>query len=165
MSFPFDLQSAAVYDSHLPCHAPTMPFFSRPSLDGRAVALRRTAWSEHGMASVNQARPHCVNQMGNWTHSGTAWQGNGMLCVNRPSGGVLSLPTISAFRSLIRFQLRHPLQCVQKIIWNISLRSSLFCCYTAYSGYSLPTFRDNLSVRVKQSKKNAGNTLVGKFVA
>ena len=33
-----------------------------------AVALRRTAWSEHwhgrGMASVNQTRPHCVNQMG-----------------------------------------------------------------------------------------------------
>jgi hypothetical protein len=49
-----------------------------------AVALRRTAWSEHdgrGMASVNQTRPHCVNQMGK-THSkplearhgrGTAW--------------------------------------------------------------------------------------------
>jgi hypothetical protein len=38
-----------------------------------AIALRRTAWSEHGMsaawawhdmASVNQTRPHCVNQMG-----------------------------------------------------------------------------------------------------
>jgi hypothetical protein len=50
-----------------------------------AVALKRTAWSEHGtgagMASVNQTRPHCVNQMGK-THSkplaarhgtGTAW--------------------------------------------------------------------------------------------
>ena len=46
-----------------------------------AVALRRTAWSEHGMASVNQTRPHCVNQMRK-THSkllaarhgrGTAW--------------------------------------------------------------------------------------------
>jgi hypothetical protein len=38
-----------------------------------AVALRRTAWSEHGMgaawawhgvASVNQTRPHCVNHVG-----------------------------------------------------------------------------------------------------
>jgi len=36
-----------------------------------AVELRRNAWSEHGMgrhghgmASVNQTRPHCVNQMG-----------------------------------------------------------------------------------------------------
>jgi hypothetical protein len=35
-----------------------------------AVALRRTAWTRHGhgMASVNQTRPHCVNQMGK-THS------------------------------------------------------------------------------------------------
>ena len=84
-----------------PCHAPTMPFFSRPhhstAFSRRpccAMALRRTAWSEHGMASVNQTRPHCVNQMGK-THSkplaarhgrGTAWarHGNGMLCVNRP---------------------------------------------------------------------------------
>jgi len=26
--------------------------------------LRRTAWSGHGTASVNQTRSHCVNQMG-----------------------------------------------------------------------------------------------------
>ena len=52
------------------------------------------AWHGHGMASVNQTRPHCVNQMGK-THykplatrhgRGTAWarHGNGMLSVNRP---------------------------------------------------------------------------------
>ena len=52
------------------------------------------AWHGHGIASVNQTRPHCVNQMGK-THSkplaarhgrGTAWarHGDGMLCVNRP---------------------------------------------------------------------------------
>ena len=52
------------------------------------------AWHGHGMASVNQTRPHCVNQMGK-THSkplearhgrGTAWvrHGSGILCVNRP---------------------------------------------------------------------------------
>ena len=52
------------------------------------------AWHGHGMASVNQTRPHCVNQMGK-THSkplaaqhgrGMAWaqHGHGMLCVNRP---------------------------------------------------------------------------------
>ena len=46
------------------------------------------------MASVNQTRPHCVNQMGK-THSkplaarhgrGTEWarHGNCILCVNRP---------------------------------------------------------------------------------
>jgi len=58
-----------------PCHSLTMPFFSRPqhntALSRRACcagALRRTAWLEHGMASVNQTRPHCVHQMGN-THS------------------------------------------------------------------------------------------------
>ena len=57
VSFPFDnLHSAAVSDSHLPCHAPTMPFFSRPQHSTAvergprcAVALRRMAWSEHDM--------------------------------------------------------------------------------------------------------------------
>jgi hypothetical protein len=51
-----------------------------------AVALRRTAQSEHGMASVNQTQPHFVNQMGK-THSkllaarhgrGTAWARHAM---------------------------------------------------------------------------------------
>jgi len=51
------------------------------------------AWHGHGMASVNQTRPHCVNQMGK-THSkplaarhgrGTAWARHAM-CVNRPLG-------------------------------------------------------------------------------
>jgi hypothetical protein len=61
------------------------------------VALRRTAWSEQGMgaawawhgycmASVNETRPHCVNQMGK-THykplatrhgRGTAWARHAM---------------------------------------------------------------------------------------
>ena len=59
-----------------------------------AVALRRTAWSEHGMASVNQTRPNSVNQMGKTCSKplaarhdrGKAWarHGHGMLCVNRP---------------------------------------------------------------------------------
>jgi hypothetical protein len=53
-----------------------------------AVALRRTAWSEHGMgehgngmASVNQTRPHCVNQMEK-THSKplAARHGRGTAC-------------------------------------------------------------------------------------
>jgi hypothetical protein len=44
------------------------------------------AWHGRGMASVNQTRPHCVNQMGK-THSkplaarrgmGTAWARHGM---------------------------------------------------------------------------------------
>ena len=79
-----------------PCRYSQGHSTARLSRDSRAVALRRTAWSEHGMgmASVNQTRPHCVNQMGN-THykpsaaqhgRGMAWarRGHGMLCVNRP---------------------------------------------------------------------------------
>ena len=102
MSFPFDLHRAAVSDSHLPCpcHAPTMPFFSRPQHGRLSTAvlccgLEKNGmvgtWNGHGMASANQTRPHCLNQMGK-THSkplaarhgrGTAWarHGNGMLCV------------------------------------------------------------------------------------
>ena len=36
------------------------------------------AWHGHGMASVNQTRPHCVTQMGK-THSKPleAWRGRG----------------------------------------------------------------------------------------
>ena len=44
-----------------PCHAPTMPFFSRPQHSTAislrlccAVALRRTTWSEHGMGMAWQ---------------------------------------------------------------------------------------------------------------
>ena len=57
------------------------------------------AWHGRGMASVNQTRVHCVNQMGK-THSkllgarhgrGTAWarHGLGMLCANRPLKGLV----------------------------------------------------------------------------
>ena len=60
-----------------PCHASTMPFFSRPK---HSTAVERRpccdlekngmvgACHGQGMASVNQTRPHCVNQMGK-THS------------------------------------------------------------------------------------------------
>ena len=38
------------------------------------------------MASVNQTRPHCVNQMGKtYSKPLAARNGNGMLCVNRPT--------------------------------------------------------------------------------
>ena len=89
MFFPFDLQTAVVSDSHLPCHAHDMlrPCRSsqghstaRPSGDGCALLccavlcpdLEKNGmvgvWHGHGMASVNKTRPHCVNQMGK-THS------------------------------------------------------------------------------------------------
>ena len=86
-----------------PCHAPTMPFFSRPQ-HSTAVFRRPCcglekngmvrAWHWRGMASVNQTRPRCVNQMGKIHSKSLAAQhgretalarhGNGMLCVNRP---------------------------------------------------------------------------------
>jgi hypothetical protein len=50
-----------------------------------AVALRRTAWSEHGVASMNQTLLHSVNQMENTNSKPLAARhGHGMLCVNRP---------------------------------------------------------------------------------
>ena len=92
-----------------PCHALTMPFFSRPQ-HSTAVSRRPCcglekngmvgAWHGHGMASENQTRPHCVNQMGK-THSkplaarhgrGTAWEWH-VMCE-------------SAFRGIFRYLRR-----------------------------------------------------------
>ena len=106
VSFPFDLHSAALSDSYLPrrAHAMLWPCRSsqghgttRPSLDGRAVlcGLEKNGmireWHGRGVASMNQTRPHCVNQMGKTRSKpsaarhgrGTAWarHGHGMLCV------------------------------------------------------------------------------------
>jgi len=67
----------------VPCsdHTVLLKATARPSRDSCTVALRRTAWSEHGMANVNQTQPHCVNQMGR-THSKplAARHGRGMAC-------------------------------------------------------------------------------------
>ena len=103
MSFPFDLHSAAVSDSHLPCsdHAVLLKATAQHGRRETAVlccgleknGMVRT-WHGRGMANVNQTRPHCVNQMGK-THSkslaarhgrGTAWarHGKGVLFVNWP---------------------------------------------------------------------------------
>ena len=73
-----------------PCHALTMPF-SRPQ-HSTAVERRQCCGLEKNgtvgawhMASVNQTRPHCVNQMGKtYSKPLAARHGNGMLCVNRP---------------------------------------------------------------------------------
>ena len=71
---------------------------SRPSMAVLCCGLEKNgmvgAWHGHGMASVNETWPHCVNQMGK-THSKPlaarhgrrmAWarHGKGMLCANRP---------------------------------------------------------------------------------
>ena len=66
----------------VPCsdHAVLLKATARPSIDGRAVLW--PCEERHGMASVNQTRPHCVNQIGK-THSislaarhgmGAAWE-------------------------------------------------------------------------------------------
>jgi hypothetical protein len=66
-----------------------------------AMTLRRTAWSEHGMgaawawhgrASVNQTRPHCVNQKGK-THSkhSAARHGKGTASLVSPTFSATSL--------------------------------------------------------------------------
>ena len=108
----------------MPCsdHSVLLKATARPAPGGRAVALRRSAWSEHGMgkawhgmASVNQTGPHCVNKMGKTNSKpletrhgrGTAWarHGNGLLCVNRP---VTVEDTENAARSTLRL-------CVQQI--------------------------------------------------
>ena len=82
------------------CHAILRPCRSRQGYGTArlccAVPLRRTVWSEHGKASVNQTRPHCVNQMGK-THSKplaarhgrrTAWARHTM-CESALSGSAL----------------------------------------------------------------------------
>jgi hypothetical protein len=55
VSFPFDLHSAAVFDSHMPCRSPAMPRiclseidFSRP----RQGDGMRTAWERHGVCEL-----------------------------------------------------------------------------------------------------------------
>jgi len=54
------------------------------------------AWHGHGMASVNQTRPHCVNQMGKTqAKSLAARHGHSMLCANRPLGSSAGKPTRS----------------------------------------------------------------------
>ena len=64
VSYTFDLHSAAVSHSHLSCHAHAIlrPCRSsqghctaRPSLDGRAVGLRRTAWAWNGKCESDKA--------------------------------------------------------------------------------------------------------------
>ena len=113
-----------------PCRSSQGHTTARPCC---AVALRRTAWSEHGMASVNQTRPHCVNQMGQ-THSkplatrhgmGTACarHGNGMLCVNRP------LLTVSNVQCLLHSDSLNPS--------GTHARKASQSCLLLYYGFSV----------------------------
>ena len=82
------------------------------------------------MVSVNQTRPHCVNQMGK-THSkplaarhgrGTAWarHRHGMLCVNRPLQATGLLSRMSILVTSLQNKLKSLISFKQ---WSISLRA------------------------------------------
>ena len=72
------------------------------------------AWHGHGMTSVNQTRPHIVNQMGETNSKplaarhgrGRAWarHGHGMLCVNRPLG---NSPEVRNEKGVVCAEWRH----------------------------------------------------------
>ena len=63
-----------------------------------AVALRRVAWSELDMASVNQTRPHCVNQMGKTRSKPLAARhGRGTACARHAMCESAFIVTIRAF--------------------------------------------------------------------
>ena len=72
MSFPFYIHSAAVSDSHHGVLFKATTQHGRLSTAVLCCGLEKNgmvgAWHGHDMASVNQTRPHCVNQMGK-THS------------------------------------------------------------------------------------------------
>jgi hypothetical protein len=54
VSFPFDIQSAAVFDSHIPCRSPAMP---RPCRSESDLSRPRhsVAWEQHGMCELASA--------------------------------------------------------------------------------------------------------------
>ena len=95
------------------------------------------------MASVNQTRPHCVNQMGK-THSkplaarhgrgkAWAWHGHGMLCVNRPLlfPFVLHVSTAPLLIALITCYEEHNLRSSLYRIQakdGTAVESELTCC-------------------------------------
>jgi hypothetical protein len=90
VSFPFDLHSAAVFDSHMPCCSPAMPptcssesDLSRP----RQIRGRVAAGKWHGMCELASAaqRRHVgdlptFGTVGEWQGSGrvVAWERHGM---------------------------------------------------------------------------------------
>jgi hypothetical protein len=78
----------------MPCSDHAIILQATAQYGRRETAVLRCGLEKNGMASVNQTRPHCVNQMGKTNSkplaarhgTGTAWarHRHGMLCVNRP---------------------------------------------------------------------------------
>jgi len=88
LPFLFVLHSAAVTDSHLPCHAPTMTLFSRPQHNtavGRLPCCPKhgmgmgMAWAWYGKCESDAAALCKSNRKGKFlTLSGTAWARHAM---------------------------------------------------------------------------------------
>jgi hypothetical protein len=76
VSFPFDLHSAAVVDSHMPCRSPAMPRICRSESD-LTRPRQGAAWERNGMCEFASAvqRRH----VGEMPAIGTVgeWQGRG----------------------------------------------------------------------------------------
>jgi hypothetical protein len=72
--------------------------------------VRAWHWGRMGMASVNQTRPHCVNQMGK-THSKSlaAWHGRGTAWARHAMcESALNLPTpLQRFRPVVMLVIFH----------------------------------------------------------
>jgi hypothetical protein len=89
MSFPFDLHSAALFDSHMPCrsHAVPLPCHEYVVLKAISQGHRRgTAWQRHGMCKLASAvqRRH----VGDLPAFGTVgeWQGRGRAAAGERHG-------------------------------------------------------------------------------
>jgi hypothetical protein len=81
-----------------PCHAVSWPW---EEAHGRGCQGR-------SMASANQTRPHCVNQMGKTNSKPLAARhGHGMLCVNRPfTPTFYGLSSSTVFFHIISYRAR-----------------------------------------------------------
>jgi len=131
-----------VYDSHLPCHAPTMLLLLKATAHHArretAVLCRGfenngmvRAWHGRGTASVNQTRLQCVNQMGK-THSKplATWHGRGTAWARHAMCESALMPTIL----------------VNKASWNTCNFSFLFCGLF-YDGVQTSKSKDNVAGR------------------
>jgi hypothetical protein len=110
-----------------------------------AVALRRRAWSEHGMASVTQTRPHCVNQMGK-KHSkplaarhgrGTAWARRAV-CIGLKGVALIKTAFSIPERETIEEMTHATFKCTtQYFALHPSLNISISCRHTDCASHAV----------------------------
>ena len=126
------------------------------------------AWHGHGMASVNQTRLYCVNQMGKthseplaaWHGRRTAWarHGHGMLCVNRSLGCRTTEINTFSYTLLKLVKLHAALPPLQRVLkWNcvsvatnrpipVAQRSKAWVCRRSYVGIMGSNPDENMSI-------------------